>query len=198
LHEGFRGYLLIPSSCSPNDNLEEFPLDELGSRLASRVRGSGSIPRLLSSLHEVVSEQHDYSRCVLLYDVVQIFRSYYIDVRMDPADEVGVSADCSGVLEQSEIDHISREVNQAIREKIVVGYLARGKIDRALADAMSEAFQALVRDWVNANEQLSLFDYLSRYYLASKEDYEEHIRAKMEYLLKLAREEFRRRLEGNV
>jgi hypothetical protein len=198
VRDDFRGTVLEPLTLPLNDRLEGLSRESLASRVAERANGRTDIPELLQVLHGVLAEEEECSRAVTLFDVVQVFRAFYIDGR---GDEDGVSAwqEEAGVsLEQSEFNQIRVEVERALREKIVVGYLAKGKMDRDLADAVAGAFHDLLDDWLELNDQRPLYDYLARRHAVSRAEYESGVRPKMEYLLKLAREEFRVRLERNL
>jgi hypothetical protein len=87
------------------------------------------------------------------------------------------------------------QVETVLKEKILLTYFARGKIDRRQAEAMAGAFHDLLWErCFSDSEMLSLFEYLSRRIVIDEHEYEELFRTKMEYLLRLAREEFTARL----
>ena len=82
-----------------------------------------------------------------------------------------------------------------MKEKILLTYFARGKVDRKHAEAMAGAFHDLLGDWCSSgSDAQSLFQYLGQHVEVDEDEYEEIFRSKMEYLLKLAREEFTARL----
>jgi len=60
---------------------------------------------------------------------------------------------------------------------------------------MSKAFHDILTDWSEVGALgLSLYEYLQRYLPIDEEVYEVQFKAKMEYLLKVAREEVAARL----
>jgi len=86
-------------------------------------------------------------------------------------------------------------VEIVLKEKILLTYFAKGKLDRKESEAIFHAFEDILEDWCTGEvSQCSLFDYLKQYITIDEKTYESNYRAKMEYLIKIAREEFAARL----
>lgn len=147
---------------------------------------------LLNLFHSIVVEQDQYRRSLPLADLVQIVRRVY-DVDSNEKDRQEVFT--MNGLSEEEIREICRQAELALKEKIAFTYFAHGKVNREQAEAMCNAFHDILTDWseVGARDP-SLFEYLQRYLPINEEVYEAELKAKMEYLLKVAREEVAARL----
>jgi hypothetical protein len=97
-------------------------------------------------------------------------------------------------LSKTEIETIRGQVETSLKERILLTYFARGKIDRKEAEAMASAFHDLLWDWCFGDDPKGLYDHLRLHLPLSETEYENTMRTKMEYLLRLARDEFAARL----
>jgi len=192
MKKDFRGTVLVPRDCEASEHLAPFPPDELEREFRQSVNHESSIGQLLSILHAILKHQSAYGRSVLVVDVVQIFKRFYRS-DVDEADDVALRPHEG--LTRFEIDEMRRHVELALKEKILLTYLARGKIDRRQAEAMAHAFEDMIADWCNGEEsQTSLYGYVKQYSAMDEATYESTLRPKMEYLLRVVREEFATRL----
>lgn len=193
LERDFRGYVVRPVDCDCLDCLQPFPSDELENRFFARVNRKHSTPDLLDVFHQVITEQNTYKRSIPLIELVQIFKKVYYDGNGNLTDETLPTI--TENLSEFEIEQIRGKVENVLKEKIVFTYLAHGKVNRKQAEAMFNAFQDLFDDWCGGGDaDTSLLKYLRRYYPMTEDKYEKEFRAKMEYVLKIAREEFAARL----
>lgn len=72
-------------------------------------------------------------------------------------------------------------------------------VDRKGAEAIYNAFRDMLEDWCCGEEsKSSIFEYLKDHLQMDEKQYEEIYRTKMEYLLKIAREEFAARLMKEI
>lgn len=196
LHDA-RGFTLTPLGIDPLNGNCSFPFDELEEEFISYIKPGSSIKELLSILYEILLGQNTYRRTLLLFDTAQLFKKaysgqekYFIEEFDQPGGDVPFAA-----LDQLEIDEICEQVERAVKEKIFLYYLARGKINLAQAEGLHSAVSDLIYDWArSANSDDSFFNYLRRYIDIDPEKYKSDYRAKMEYLVKIARAEFKIRL----
>lgn len=193
IHRDFRGNVLIPLDAEPLDHLQEFPPDELERRIVSQSDHALTTPQFLKILHDILVQQSFYRRSIPVVDVVQIFKQAY---RHDVSTlaELGDPLSAEGLTDY-DIERMCGEVEIVLKEKIVLAYYARGKITKRQAEAMIDAFRDILEDWIrSAEQQVNLYQHLHRYLSIDQRAYESHFRAKMEYLLKIARKEFAARL----
>jgi hypothetical protein len=195
LEKDFRGCVIRSCDADTLKHLPPFPYDELERRLRERMHNDDSTPELLGALHDILIEQSTYRRSVPLIDVVQVVKQRFREGYEAKTDE-NIALD--GLLPY-EIDSIRKKVERALKEKIVLTYLARGKIERRQAEAISSALHDMLDDWSNSGgDGCSLYGYLRRHLQVDEEQYETEFRPKMEYLLKIAREEFAARLMREI
>jgi len=197
LHRDFRGLVLCPYGSDALEELEPAPVEQIENGLLSLAGRHSSTVELLKALHDVLTKQSSYRRSMSLIDVVQLFKKVYrYDVEV--LDEEAYHPSLDGLTE-FEVDQIRSEVELALKEKILLTYFARGKVDRKEAEAMFNAFHDILWDWCSSGDlQVSLYQYYCRHFPIDEKTYETTSRSKMEYLLKIAREEFAARLMREI
>ena len=183
----FRGYVVRPARGESLDACGPFPQEDLSRAILERLPQPSTIPALLDLLNEVLVRQSIYRRSVPLAEVVQIFkRAYQGRLLFDEAGPPGRDG-----LSEFEIEDIREQVELALKEKILFTYLARGKMDRREAEGIFSALHDILVDWCAAERSSqSNCEYLRRHLLFSQNDYDTVYRVKMEYLLKIARDQF--------
>ncbi len=175
--------------------MDAFPVEEIEKEFLKQIKRNRSTPEMLETLYRILLNQTRFRRNVPLVDIVQIFKKVYSS---DYLEKYNYELNLNGLLD-FEIDRIRIMVETAIKEKIFVVYYAHGKINKEHAEAMSYAFHDMLSDWCDKEaDNLSLRNYLQRYIECDEKTYELKLRAKMEYLLKIAREEFASRLIDDI
>ena len=191
----YRGLVVMPRRHETNDHLEAYPSELLEKEIVSRIDHQDSTPEFLKVLQCILIEQPHYRRTIPLVDLVKIMKKMY-------GRELEAMSDTSPSLDGLtgfELERLRMEVETALKEKIVFTYLARGKIDRREAEAIFRAFQGMLDDWYSSGDsQRSLYQYLIAHFRMDEETYENTLRTKMEYLLKIVREEFSARLMREI
>ncbi len=188
----FRGLVVRPAGQDPLDELEEFPPDELERAFFADARSGGDTPELLRILHRILAGQSRYRRSLTVLAVTQLFKRVY-----RPSGVVGDETEdlSHSHLTDFEIDRLCAEVEVSVKEKIYLTYLSRRKLSRVEAESVFRAFRDMIADWKeDAEQEQGLYGYLQRHLSVSSDVYETSYRTKMEYLLRLAREEFKMRL----
>jgi hypothetical protein len=193
VQKDFRGLVLYPQYVDSLDHLEPFPTEEMDREFRSRSAPTKSTIELLQILRTILVEQSRFRRSVTVTDVVQLVKEVYrpeFGFDIENADHPSLNG-----LTDFEIDEIRAQVELVLKEKILLTYFARGKANRKEAEAMFRAFHDLFLDWCHAGaSEASLCEYLRRHLPINEQAYETGFRARMEYLLKIARDEFAGRL----
>lgn len=193
LEKDFRGMVLAPLHIDQLDYLEPFPGDELEAKFFAEAQQQLNVDELLHSLHTILKQQSCYRRTLLLYQVVQLFKRFY--QRGDDDDLTRGHLSAPDGLSDFEIEDLRAKVELALKEKIFYSYLLPNKVNRLEALSMLRAFDDMLGDWCSGdNGSTTLHEYLNRHLPHEREEYENFYRPKMEYLLKIAREEFTMRL----
>jgi hypothetical protein len=197
LEKDFRGLVLRPLKEESLDHLEPYPAESLERDFLGRTTGTQSTLELLNILLEILVEQSEYRRSMSLVDAVQLFKKAY-RYELEPLAEKNCRPPVDG-LSSFEIERMCSQVELALKEKILLTYFARGKIARKEAEAMFNAFHDMLWDWCHSGDsEASVCEYLRRHMSVEDREYEASFRSKMEYLLKIAREEFAARLMREI
>ena len=192
LVKDLRGCVLQLKDGDAFSHLPGFPLDELEQMFLADARTRHSIPQLLSYLYDALVNQSSYRRSIPVTDVVRLVKKVHME-SIDDSSDTGQSS--SGGLSETEIEELRRHVEASLKEKILLTYFARGKLNRAEAEAVFNAFRNALADWSATEEQpKSLYQYLRSHLAIDERTYEREFRVKLEYLLKFAREQFAARL----
>ncbi len=193
LRKEYRGNVIVPIDVDPLEGCEPFPALELERALLQTANSRQSIPQILESLHNILANQKKYRRSLLLIDASIIIKRLYQSA-FAPKDEVEHLWSFDG-LGEFELLRLRREVESALKEKIVLTYLTKGKIDNNQARALFGALQDIMEEWF-AGEALSesLYSRFNEHLPIPPEVYEHEFRPRMEYLLKIARQELAVRL----
>lgn len=189
----FKGYTVTINDCKPNNCLKLFPIDLLENEIYSRIdHRSLTTPYLLDVLHSVFKENESYEPSVLLIELVQIFKriqSYEI-VNMEE-DQI---INCEDITNY-DIQQVRSEVELKLKQQLIFTYYYSGKMNLKEVEAFLNAFNDMFDDWCeNYDNSASLYEYLNRYLPVCRKEFEDKYRSKIEYLLKIVREEFKNRL----
>ncbi len=194
MKKDFRGLVLYPIRADPLDDREPPPPEYLETQFLHRVRPSASIPELLKELYSLLTEQRSWRRSTPLLQVVSLFKQVYRGDGTLGADNDDALPPLDS-LSGDEIEEMRMGVERVVKERIAFTYYAHGKVTKSEAEAMYCAIRDLTSDWCSGKgDATSLQDYLVRYVTIDDDTYQSSYRVKMEYMSKLAKEEFATRL----
>ncbi len=197
LSRDFRGWVISPATVPNLDQLPSCSIDWLKSEFHARLKGVQQVPQLLGALQQVLLSITEFRRSIPLADVVQLFKGLYQGGQKSELEEQ--EAHSLEGLKPFEIAQLRTQVEQILKEKILVTYVAHGKVDRKQGEAMYLASCDLLGDWCSGDGASSgVYEYLKRYLPIDERTYKDGLRVKMEYLMKIAREEFASRLMGEL
>lgn len=190
-----RGIVIIPSGVPPLFDHPQFPSDELGRVFMARCSGARTTRDLLLALHAVLTDQTTYRRSIHLDEVVPIFKLWYSQAGAPIPDE-GIDLVADG-LTHEEIENIRHQVEEVLKQKLITTYLIRRKVTRAEAEIMFKTLSDILDDWIGGAASQSIISYLRKYRDLDEATYDRDWRPKLQYLVKIAKEEFRIRLESH-
>jgi hypothetical protein len=128
-------------------------------------------------------------RSVPLVEVVHLFRSVFKSG--EAREHQGLEIQSLEGLTAFAIGQLREQVEQALKEKIFVTYVAHEKLGQKQAKAIYVACSDLFGDWCSGDgTTCALFEYLGLYLNLDEQTYKDGLRVKMEYLQKIARQEF--------
>lgn len=187
------GLTLIASNgdellCKP-----EFPVEKILNEF--NIHGNGSDTNsLLNELWHILINQEEYRKSILLTDAVSLFKKYF-RAEINDAYEVNELLLLSPVhndgFEEFEILRVKQKVENYIKEKILLDYFVKGKINKKEAESIYLTISDITNDWhYGVETKDSIYDYFTAHQRSEKEEYLKNYKTKVEYLVKLAREEF--------
>lgn len=187
------GLTLVVSNSDELFFKPEFPLEKIITEFNMRSNESDT-NSLLNRLYQVLTTQNDYRRSILLTDAVSLFKKYF-SAEMNNTYEVNELLLLSPVhndgFEEYETLQVKQKVENYIKEKILLDYFVKGKINKEEAESIYLTIRDIINDWYYGVETKdSIYNYFTAHQQLGKEDYLKRYRTKVEYLIKLARDEF--------
>ncbi len=181
---------------SNNDGLVDkpaFPFEKIMTEFNMNSNESDT-NSLLNQLYQVLTTQNDYRRSILLTDAVLLLKKYF-SAEMNNTYEVNELLLLSPVhndgYEEFETLQVKQKVENYIKEKILLDYFVKGKINKEEAESIYLTIRDIINDWYYGVETKdSLYNYFNAHNQLEKEEYLKNYRTKVEYLVKLARDEF--------
>jgi hypothetical protein len=145
----------------------------------------------------VLLEQSGCRRSIPLVEAVHVIREVFLVDSPSDGEPALVSPDES--LLSVDIDGIRKHVELALKERILLTYVVRGKLTTRQAEGIVLAYRDMIDDWCQGDGKgTPLREYLSRHVALGADEYESTYRVKMEYLLRIARDEFASRLSREL
>lgn len=181
------GLVMFRSDHDSTNGLSLLPYEQVERACLPRITDIGDTNDYLIILCDILTDGDDRCRGVLVHDAVRVMKLINANGRLGPVSES--IPDMQG-LSPEDIETIKTGVLYRVKEKIVVTYIAHGKLTRAEGEDLHRTIADIFDDWCEgAVGQRSLYDYLCARRTVNNDEYASRYRTKMEYLVKLAREE---------
>ena len=184
------GLVIKPSNNSSHDHLPKIPFRELEQRFKAVVTKPYTTPGLLSSVMYLLQEQDIYRHSLPMFEVVKLFKKHYSQLS-DTGNKKQASIDLSAL---SEFDHqiMKTDVLKTIKEKILTTYVISGKIDFEEANLLFQTVSEIVNGWFDGTkDRISYNDCACTHFNIDKIQYEKSWRTKIEYLVRIARDQLK-------
>jgi hypothetical protein len=179
---------LVLRSGPPHGAFHLYPVEPFERECRAATSEVRSTPEFIQVVHKILTEGSSTPAGIPLFEVVRIFKAIQADGRPDLATESTIGTD--GLFKE-DLERMNREVLGHVKEKIVLTYLVKQKISRAEAEDLYAAVEDIVSDWSGGTgDARSYHDYFVRHRAVEPGEYDTRFRTKLEYLVKLAREEF--------
>jgi len=188
-----RGQFLTVKECYGITSSVEFPFDRLLLEFSSPDIETNT-NSLLNRLHEILFNQNEYRRVISLTQTVQLFKKYF-NAEEISSTEINENYFATHInsngFEDYEIDQIRQKVENYIKKKILLDYFVKEKVTKKEAESIYLAIRDIISDWFyGVATKDSIYDYFITHHHAEKVEYVKTYKTKVEYLVKLAREEF--------
>ena len=187
------GLTLVAGSSDELIYKHEFPFEKILAEFSMNDNGSDTND-LLNRLHQILTGQCEYRRSVLLTDVVSLFKKYFsaeINNTYEVNEQLLLSPVLNDGFEEYETTQVKQKVENYIKEKILLDYFVKGKINKEEAESIYLTIQDIINDWYyGVGTKDSIYKYFTDHHQIEKEEYLKNYKTKIEYLVKLARDEF--------
>lgn len=190
LTRDFRGLVIKPSANTTADHLAAFPFKLLEQKFLRKAEKPYQTSRLLSVLMSIVTEQDVYRRSLPLFDVVTLFRRHYAHI----ADNDQSDNDKMDLSTLTRHDHqlMKTEIFYTIRQKILTTYVVSGKINFHDANLLYQTIVHIINDWFdNTSDRNPYYHHAKNILNSSENQYNKIWRTKIEYLVRIAREQLK-------
>jgi hypothetical protein len=190
------GEFLYPTGCDALKELREFPPEELEQCLYAFVGIPHTTPELLRRLHNVLSEQSEYRRAVLLNDIVQLFKRQFTSSLELVEEEVPI--DFHSIRSKGDVEEILLKVKASVERKVKQTYVGTAKVDNVEAEAMTKALWDIIKEWqYSGTDTRSLYHYLNTYLPVTPEVFKNEYYNSMNYLKQFMKEQLSILLEND-
>lgn len=188
-----RGQLLVVNENNTNDSRREYPIEKLLAEFTPNV-GDVNTKSLLNHLYEILNGQKEYERAILSSDVVRVLKKYY-NADVISSQEINENSLASPLykdgFEDYEVDQVKQKVEKYIKEKILLDYFVKGKLSKEESECIYLTIRDIICDWYYGVETKdSVYSYLKARYSIERDEYLKNYKTKIEYLVKLTRDEF--------
>jgi hypothetical protein len=201
LEKSLLGLSLIITNDQSVNLKPEYPVEKLMVDFEFDGKRPNTV-NLLKCLYNILDCQTEFRKSLTLIDVVTLFKKYF-NVLSDNKHELDERTLLSSIkndeYEEMEIQQIKQKVENFVKEKILVNYFLKGKVNKNEAEAIYLTISDIINDWYyGVDTKESIHDYFVSHMYISKQEYLEKYRTKIEYLVKLARDEFADYLLGEI
>lgn len=186
----FRGLVVIPSNDSSEEHLPALPFKELEQQFIKKVIKPYTTPDLLLTLMSLVQKQNGFRNSIQLFQVVKLFKRHYSHITNNDI-ETNKKIDLTTL---SSFDHsiMKGEVFTTLRQKILTTYVVSGKISFNEANLLYQTVVDIVNEWFDMQrESHTTYHYAKENFKIDRDQYEKSWRTKIEYLVRIAREQLK-------
>lgn len=177
------------------DALPYYELDRLKTDFNKIAGLKNDIPTLMKQLHMLILGQTSFRTDLLLSDIVLLFKDYF-KINETKQENDDHFLEFSSHLDDIELKLIKQKVITLLNEKIIIQYYAKNKLTRVQADILYSVMIDIIEDWIMIGDNNTLIKYFSKYSKTERDFYIIY-KPKIEYLIKIAKNEFRLLLEIN-
>jgi hypothetical protein len=186
----YRGLVITPSNNSSREHLPAIPFRELEQTFITNITKPYTTPELLTTVMSELQKQNRYRNSVPFFQVVKLFKRHYSNIT-DNEVETDKKIDLTSL---SKFDHsiMKGEVFKTVREKILTTYVVSGKISFDEANLLYQTIVDIVNTWFdNQKESETIYSYVHLNFGVDETEYEQNWRTKIEYLVRIARNQLR-------
>ena len=188
LYKSSWGAVLKLKGVSSNDHLEEFPVNKFEDLFFRVNIKNKHTVGMLNVVREILESQDAYRRSIPLFEVIRLFKLYF-STQLDHDPDEYNHFDFQGI---SEFDHtrIKSKLIQFIKQKTLTTYVITRKVETGKVLPLFSTLVSIIEEWFDDSKEKNPFYHHAAVYLkTTEEEYEKSWRTRIEYLIRLAREE---------
>jgi hypothetical protein len=172
----------------PYLNFQEFEI-----KFLSESPKINSAKSMLDVVESLLRDQNLYRKEIFINDLVAIVKKHFNADKYFLDNENGFDELFSdSFLENYEVEDLFNKIIEKVRIKIYVDYFSKKKLTLAQTKALDGAVKDIVYDLVFYGKTNSSFhEYLTKYIDVEKNEYEMKFKSKLEYIIKLVKEDFK-------
>ncbi|MEW6507326.1 MAG: hypothetical protein AB1432_06215 [Bacteroidota bacterium] len=193
IKKDLRGLKIEVKNFVDGNNSTDFPIEQLLIE-AKRNNRILTTSELLEHIYSNLQNQSEYKKSVYLFDIVLLFKNYFnseYEFNYEYSEEKLNSKIDGNCFEEYEMQNLKQKVENFIKEKIMVNYFLKGKLNKVEAEAIYLTIKDIICDWCTGFfSNNSIYEYFNSHFILSHDLYLKKYRTKIEYLVKLARDEF--------
>ncbi len=183
------GYFYRPRF-SKNNSQEKTDIDIIGQEFLTRSVNGNSTRELLKILADILTEHFNYYEEIALNDIVKLFKIHYNVIEEREMEDEPVNVLSS--FEQYEIEEFCEKVMIDVKQKTFTDYYLKGKLTQAQSVALINTIKDIISEWINFGENdLSFYEHFNHNLQLTRYEYDYYIKAKLEYLIKKAKQGLR-------
>jgi len=193
LKKSVTGLLVIFKENGHNEFLPYLNYQEFERKFLSESAKITSAKSMLEVVESLLKEQNLYRKEVYINDLVTMIKKHFNADKYFLDNENGFDDLCSdSFLEKYEVEDLFNKIIEKVRIKIYVDYFSKKKLTFAQTKAIDGAIKDIVFDLVFSGKTNSSFhEYLIKYIDVEKNEYEMKFKSKLEYIIKLVKEDFK-------
>ncbi len=193
LRKNILGIMIFVKGSEEYDSLPYLCYEEFEKDFLVQASGKITTREILDVIQILLVCDYNARKEISLSDAVRLFKKHFkVDQLLDHEEEPFEQLFNDSFVDKYEIDQICGKVLDTMRGKIFIDYFSKGKLTLEQTKALDNAVKDIVFDLVNlGRNHISFYEYLTKYIMIEREDYELKFKSKLEYLIKQARESFR-------
>lgn len=192
LRKNIIGNMIYVLNSEKYDYLPYLHFEEIEKEFLSRISENLSTKELLEIIYSILSEQEYFRKEINLTDAVILFKKYYkIEQTLFQENELDL-VPAESFFDKYELDNIFDEIIKKIKSKIFIDYFSKGKLTLEQSKSVACAVNDIAYDLIFiGHNHTSYYDYLSKYLTVDQNEYDLKFESKLEYLIKLVRQDIK-------
>lgn len=193
LRKNIMGMMIYVLNDNNSDLLPYISIEKFEREFFAKVSRNYSTKELLNIIYTILIEETKFRKEISLTDTVYLFKKYYNSLETSvETDEEILNLPSESLFEKCELDCLYVEVINKIKSKIFIDYYSKGKLSIEQSKSLFNTINDIAYDLVYTGQNnTSYYNYLSKYINTNQEEYAFKFKSKLEYLVKILKEDLK-------